>query len=106
VLLERGQISPWTFKNMVKLGLGLQQYDWVENFVRNYSEKLEANKRTDAYHFNLADLFYHRKNYDEALIHLNQVEFSDIHYQLGAKVMLLKIYFETDATEAFLSLVS
>lgn len=106
VLLENNQISPWTFKNMVKLGLGLQQYDWVENFVKNYSEKLEAGKRTDAYHFNLADLNYHRKNYDEALTHLNQVEFSDIHYQLGAKVMLLKIYYETDATEAFLSLIS
>lgn len=106
VLLEAGQISPWTFKNMVKLGLGLQQYAWVEDFVRNYSEKLEADKRTDAYHYNLADLFYHKKNYDEALFHLNRVDFSDIHYQLGAKVMLLKIYYETDATEAFLSLVS
>lgn len=106
VLLENGQISPWTFKNMVKLGLGLQQYDWVEDFVRNYSEKLEADKRTDAYHYNMSDLFYHRQNYDEALFHLNQVEFSDIHYQLGAKVMLLKIYYEIDATEAFLSLVS
>ncbi len=106
VLLEGGQISPWTFKNMVKLGLGLQQYAWVEDFVRNYSEMLEADKRTDAYHFNLADLFYHKKNYDEALFHLNRVDFSDIHYQLGAKVMLLKIYYETDATEAFLSLVS
>lgn len=106
VLLDNGQISPWTFKNMVKLGLGLQQYDWVESFVRQYSEKLEADKRTDAYHFNLADLFYHRQHYDEALFHLNQVEFSDIHYQLGAKVMLLKIYYETEATEAFLSLIS
>jgi hypothetical protein len=32
-LLEEGKLSPWTFKNMVKLGLGLQRFDWVETFV-------------------------------------------------------------------------
>lgn len=106
VLLENEQLSPWTFKNMVKLGLGLGRYTWVEDFVTHYSEKLEKSKRTDAYHFNLADLNYHRKNYDLALQHLNQVEFSDIHYHLGAKVMLLKIYYETKETEAFQSLLS
>lgn len=105
VLLEKGQISPWTYKNMVKLGLGLGQYDWVEDFVKKYSEKLEAEKRADAYHFNLADLYYHRKSYGEALEYLNQVEFSDIHYHLGAKVMLLKIYYETQEYEALLSLI-
>lgn len=105
-LLEDGKISPWTFKNMVKLGLGLRQFDWVEALVRHYSSKLETDKRADAYHFNLADLHYHRKEYPLALHHLNQVEFSDIHYHLGAKVMLLKIYFETKETEAFISLIS
>lgn len=106
VLLEDGQLSPWTFKNMVKLGLGLGRYDWVEDFVTHYSEKLDKSKRTDAYHFNLADLNYHRKNYDLALQHLNQVEFSDIHYHLGVKVMLLKIYYESREDDAFQSLVS
>jgi hypothetical protein len=106
VLLENGQLSPWTFKNVVKLGLGLRQYDWVEQIVTELSAKLDADKRADAYHFNLAELHYHRRNLDQALFYLNQVEFSDVSYHLGAKLMLLKIYFETGATEAFLSLVS
>lgn len=105
-LLEEGKISPWRFKNMVKVGLGLGRFDWVETFVKDYSVRLDADKRADAYHFNLADLHYHRKNYTQALFHLNQIEFSDIHYHLGAKVMLLKIYFETRETEALLSLIA
>ncbi|MFN7117758.1 MAG: hypothetical protein ACK4TA_13235 [Saprospiraceae bacterium] len=106
VLLEKGQLSPWTFKNMVKLGLGLRQYDWVEQFVTEFSAKLDADKRQDAYHFNLADLYYHKKDLTKTLFHLNQVEFSDISYHIGAKSMLLKIYYETPETEAFLSLIA
>lgn len=106
VLLENGRLSPWTFKNMVKLGLGLRQYDWVEQFVLAFSSKLDEDKRQDAYHYNLADLYYHKGNITQTLYHLNQVEFSDISYHVGAKSMLLKIYYENNETEAFLSLVS
>lgn len=106
VLLEDGFLSPWTFKNMVKLSLGLKRFDWVEDFVVEYSAKLAISEREGALHFNLADLYYHKKEYDQALQHLNQVEFSDIHYNLGAKAMLLKIYYEKEEIEAFLSLQS
>lgn len=106
VLLEDGFLSPWTFKNMVKLSLGLKRFDWVEDFVVEYSAKLPETEREGALHFNLADLYYHKKEYDRALLHLNQVEFTDIHYNLGAKAMLLKIYYEKEETEAFLSLQS
>jgi hypothetical protein len=105
-LLDKGKISPWTYKNMVKLGLGLNRYDWVESFVKDYSLHLPEDKRADAYHFNLADLHYHKKEYDLAMDHLNQVEFNDIHYNLAGKVMLLKIYFENAEEEAFTSLCS
>jgi len=105
-LLEEGIISPWTFKNMVKLSIGLKRFDWAEQFVKNYSGKLPEGSREDAFHFNMADLYYARKNYQEAQIHLNQVGFSDIHYSLGAKELLLKIFYENKDTEAFLSLVS
>ena len=105
-LLVNGTLSPWTFKNMAKLGLGLGRYDWVEQFVRDNTQKLPEQVRADAIHFNLADLNYHKKDFEQALIHLNKVEFTDIHYNLGAKAMLLKIYYETQTTEAFLSLVS
>lgn len=104
-LLDNGQLSPWAFKNMVRLGLNLKKFIWVENFVKDYSTKLNKKVRDDAYFFNMADIFYNKKDYDQALIHLNKVEFTDIHYNLDAKQMLLKIYYETSESEAFLSLI-
>ncbi|MCB0637874.1 MAG: hypothetical protein KDC54_14700, partial [Lewinella sp.] len=104
-LLEQGELSPWNYKNIVKLGLGLQRFEWVEAFIQRYTDQLPDAHRADAFHFNSADLHYHRQQYDQALDHLNQVEFSDLHYKLGARAMLLKIYYETEAEEAFLSLL-
>lgn len=106
ILLENGELSPWSYKNMIKLGLNLQKFDWVEHIVEHYTQQLNEDFREDAYHFNLADLHYHRGDYDQALLHLHRVEFSDIHYNLGAKAMLLRIYHERGDTEAFLSLAA
>lgn len=105
-LLVKGELSPWIYKNIVKLSLGLKQFEWVEKFILDYTDKLPVNDRHDALYFNLSDLKYHQKEYDEALAHLNKIEFSDIFYKHGTKIMLLKIYFEKQETEAFLNLAS
>ena len=105
-LLVNGELSPWIYKNIIKLGLGLKQFAWVESFILAYTEKLPENYRHDALYFNLSDLKYHQKEYDQALEHLNRIEFSDIFYKHGTKIMLLKIYFEKQETEAFLNLSS
>ncbi len=103
-LLINDELSPWIYKNIIKLGLGLRRFEWVEYIIRTYTEKLPANDREDAFYFNLADLYYYQQKYDLAQEHLNKVEFSDVFYKHGARIMLLKIFFEKDETEAFLSL--
>lgn len=106
VLFEDGYLSPWTFKNLVKLGIGLKEYTWTESFIAEYAPKLPPHMQQDALHFNLADLYYALQDYPKAQIHLRQVEFSDVQYSFGAKLTLIKIYFETDQEEALHSLLS
>ncbi len=105
-LLTKGFLTPWTFKNVIKLGLNLKRFDFTESFIKEYHQKLEQEFQEDALHFNLADLNYRKKNYQEAQIHLLQIEYSDIFYALGAKEMLLRIYYETDEIEALLALIA
>lgn len=106
VLFEDGYLSPWTFKNLVKLGIGLKEYNWTETFIAEYAPKLPPDMQQDALHFNLADLYYALRDYPKAQLHLRQVEFSDVQYSFGAKLTLIKIYFETDQEEALQSLLS
>ncbi|MEM6316993.1 MAG: hypothetical protein AAF960_04945 [Bacteroidota bacterium] len=105
-LYQNGYLSPWTFKNVVKLGFNLKKYDWTANFIDQHHTQLREEFQSDAYHYNLADLNYRRANYEAAQIHLMQVKFSDIFYNLGAKTMLIKLYFETGEEEALLSMIA
>lgn len=105
-LYNNGHLTPWTFKNIVKLGFNLKKYEWTANFIQEYHTHLEENYQADAFHYNMADLNYRNKNHAQALTHLMQVQYSDIFYNLGAKTMLIKIYYETDEEEALLSMIA
>ena len=103
VLIDQGQLSPWTFTNVVKLALRLKHFDWIEQFIKKYSQKLPASFRENALNYNLAELYYYRKTYNKALDYLNLVEYSDLNYYLGSRVMLIKIYFEQEEEQVLLS---
>ena len=103
VLFENDFLNPWVYKNVVKLGLSMQRYDWTEQFIHQYTPKLEAQFREDALHYNLAELCYYRHQYDAAMEHIHQVQYSDIHYNLGARKLFLKIYYELGEVDALLS---
>ena len=101
-----GYLSPWNFKNVVKLAVNLKKYDWTATFIQEYYKKLAPEFQEDALHFNLADLAYRRQNYKDAQYHLLLVEYSDVFYTVGAKTMLLKIYYENDEQEPLFSLIA
>lgn len=105
-LYENNLLSPWTFKNIIKLGLRLKQFDWTEDFIKTYKDDLDEETRENALNYNLADLYYYKKDFAKAQNLLQQVEFSDVFYALSSKVMLLKIYFEKKEEEALFSLLT
>jgi hypothetical protein len=104
LLLEGGHLSPFTFKNVVKLGLRLARFDWTAEFIETNKNKLADEFKEDAYNYNLADLHYYRKEYPGAIQHLLQVEFSDVYYFVDSRILLAKIYYETNEIEALYSL--
>ncbi|MEM8585437.1 MAG: hypothetical protein AAGF87_14255 [Bacteroidota bacterium] len=105
-LLRDGKLSPFNYKNIVKLGLGLGQFAWVKEIIESYTGLLPAHTREDAYHYSMADLYYYQHKYEQSLGHLRDTEFTDVHYALGARAMLLKIYFEQGETEPMHALFS
>lgn len=101
---ENNNLSQWDYKNIVTTGTRLKEYEWCEQFLHDYKEKLPAADRENAFIFNLATLYYSRKKYDKALKLLQAVEFTDVYYSLGARSLLLKIYFEAEEFEPLYSL--
>lgn len=106
ILIEDNVLSPWAFTNVVKLALRTQQYEWIEGFIEQYAPLLPEVFRENALHYNLAELYYYTGRYDEAQTQLNEVAFSDLNYYLGARVLLAKIFYETNAEEPLLALIA
>lgn len=104
MLDENGNLSQWDYKNIVTVGTRLKEYAWCEKFLNDYREKLPLPDRENAYAFNLATLYYSQKNYDRALKLLQAVEFTDVYYSLGARSLLLKVYYEANEFEPLHSL--
>lgn len=104
-LLEDGYFSPWSFGNVVKLALRLERFDWIEQFMNDHQSYLPKEFRENTMLYNLAELYCYKKDFGKALHLLIQVEFSDLSYHLGSRIMLSKIYYELGEEEALLSLM-
>ena len=106
ILLEGNLLSPWTYKNVITLGIGLKRFAWTEQFIFDYNNQLGKEFQQDALHYSLADLYYRKGDFQSALKHLSLVTFSDIYYNLGSKLILIKIYYESGEDGALLSLLA
>ncbi len=106
LLLENGRLPHTTYKNITKIGLRLHKFEWTEQMIVEYSKKLSPEFRETAFNYNMADLYYYKKELDKAQTYLFQVETTDIFYNLDARKMLMKIYYEQQETEALLSLIA
>ena len=104
VLIEDGYLSEWHYKNIVTTAVRLGELDWVKQFIEHYKHKLSPQAADNAYRFNLAAYYHAKGQYGKVLPLLIQVEYSDQRYNLGAKALLLRTYYELGEFEALNSL--
>ncbi len=102
-LLENGKLSRFTYNNIVAVGILLKEFDWLENFISTYAEKLDPDYRDSTVSFNNARIAYSRENYGEVMTHLQNVEFKDLVNNLIAKTMLIKVYYELEEYDLLFS---
>ncbi len=83
------------------IGLRLKEYDWVRAFLDRELRRLPEKERSNAQRYNLGNYFFHTGQYHAAIRIFQQVEFSDLYYQLDVRAILLKVYFELGEEELF-----
>lgn len=96
--------GPWHFKNIILASLRLGEYDWTEKFIKEYKDKLPDSLRDNAVSFNMAQLYFYKKEFGKVIRYLHQVEYEDITYNLNSKIILLCTYYELDEIEPLYSL--
>ena len=105
VIYEGGYLPPQHFKNIVTVGIRLREYDWTMAFLKEKLGDLPEAERKNASIYNSAALAFAQAEYAQCRRSLQQVEFTDVFYQLDSKSMLLKSYYELADWEPLLSLL-
>ena len=100
LLLESGIIAPFTYKNVVALGLRLKRFDWVRDFIYQYKTNLPPERGESLFSYNLARWHFERGEFDEVIPLLHQTENADLLTTLSARSMLLRTYYELDELDA------
>ena len=99
-LLSNGVLSRFTYHNIVAGALQIKETEWAKAFLEEWTIKLERRFRDRMYNFNSAKIAYATQQYDEALGLLQQANYHDPLLNLGARALLLKIYFEQEEWDA------
>ncbi len=100
VLLENNFLSKYTYNNILLTALALGEWSWSLDFLENWKTLLPPRDRENSHRYNLAIYWFRRPDFDRVMQILQNVEFRDPLYNLDARRMLLRIFFEKDAWQA------
>ncbi len=96
VFEESGHLSPFTYKNITAIAIGLKEYKWAETFIENYKSRLHKEYREDFYAYCLARCCFAKADYNKVTDLLQEAEIREQFTDLDARVLLIKTYYELD----------
>ena len=110
VILERdmlppGNIEPYFFINSIRNASILGEFAWCENFIDNYSSRLNKDKQKETLSFSLALTELYRGNYSKALGHIATINIERSTLKAEFKNIQLMIYYELGYSDELLSLI-
>ncbi|KAA3621463.1 MAG: hypothetical protein DWQ02_27740 [Bacteroidetes bacterium] len=103
--LENGEMSHMMYKNLIVLACFIGEFEWARKFMDDNKNLLNPEIRKNVYNFNLAYLYSLQEQYQEALVLLSKLDFENVFYQINAKVLQLKIFYELKEYEVILSFI-
>jgi hypothetical protein len=102
-LLDNGILSPYTFKNASMLALKIRDYDWAENFLKDYKVYLPEKERENLYKYNMAIFHFRKEDYAKAMDLLQEVNLKETLFNLDARRLLARIYYDSKEFDALTS---
>lgn len=103
LLLEQGIIPDVRFTNIVINGANLGELDAVEDFIREYADKLAPDIRENALALALAYRDYNQGNLDAVIGLLREVQYTNDGYAVRGRSLLLRTYYEKAVKDNYLS---
>jgi len=84
------------FLNLVKSGLRLNEFGWVQDFIKNYYHLIIDKYRESTTELAYSYFHFEKKDFGISLSHSSRVKYEDNFYNLEVRNITARIYYETD----------
>lgn len=107
ILHVNGYLSPMIFRNIAVVGLKLQEFDWVQQFIDKKADKIFPDhlERDDVVTLCRAYLHFEKKEFHESLEMVNRLRYDNIYIKMDERRMRLMCYFELQMQWTFEDLI-
>jgi len=97
-------IHPLIYKNIVKSGSWVNQFNWTLEFIENHRKELLPEYQDNIYNFCLAFCYFRKGDYSKSMEYLSKLKYENVYDKAEAKRLQMLIYYEMDWTEELFSL--
>ncbi len=105
VLLENDVLPHYTYKNILALAIKAEEFQWAEQFLNEFKKYLPEKDRENIFEYNRGIFLFRMGNYAEAMVLLQKVNLTDVLYNLDARQLLARIYYEQNELNPLMSLI-
>ncbi|MEO6695112.1 MAG: hypothetical protein ABIY50_11430 [Ignavibacteria bacterium] len=92
-MTEHGKILYPDFLNQVKKAVRVNEFEWAEEFIKKYKNRLTQEKE-NTLNFCYGFILYKNRELDKALDLFSKTNFSSFILKIQVKLLLLQIYFD------------
>lgn len=105
-LLMENTIKNMFFLNLVKSGLKIREFEWIYDFINKYQSLLIPKYREITLNLSLALYYFEKAEYEISLSYAAQIKYEDNFYNLQAKNLTVRIFYETDQYDSLLNSIA
>lgn len=88
------ELAHTDYKNIVSLALKLGKLEWAHDFLHGFAERLAPAFQENAFRYAQAAYLTEKGETTQALNLLQAISYTDIFYQLSARILILRIYYQ------------
>jgi hypothetical protein len=103
IQIDYTYIREEVFNNVIKVALELEEFNWINVFLRNYVHLLPPKVKENCLNFNNARIEFKKRNFEKSLQYVTKVNHDKLIYKLQSKTLMCKILYELNYFEQLMS---
>ena len=93
------------YRNIADVAIRVKDFKWAEKFINEYKSEIQPDYRENSFNYLTARLNFFTNNLQKTMEYITKIKYDDYYHKLDMYTFKLRIYYETNADEALLSLV-